>query len=412
MRYTGSAVACGCVARIPGGPQGQDGTKQQQRDDQLEEDHVRTIADLGSVGGRTDRMNVVESTRQYDRWLAQRVRIVARDLKLKHLRMAEDPFFFLRGTFYRWAQVWPQVCTDLSAAPRVLGVGDLHVENFGTWRDCEGRLVWGINDFDEAASLPYTNDLVRLCTSALIAIDAARLATPATRACESVLEGYTEALRKGGMPVVLAEHNRWLRDLALGRLKEQRAYWERLLALKPVATPLSSTQLGLLRQAMPERRLSFRVVHRQAGLGSLGRQRFTALADWRGGTIAREAKPLTSSAWGWMRGTQTRAVHYSRIISRAVRVPDPFLHVRDGWVVRRLAPDCSRIELERLAGVRDECKLLSMMGWETANVHLGTPGRRKLILSDLGRRKGDWLCKAALRMRAATVRDWREWRNR
>ncbi len=60
----------------------------------------------------------------------------------------------------------------------MLGVGDLHVENFGTWRDGEGRLIWGINDFDEATTLPYTNDLVRLCASALIAISESRLETP------------------------------------------------------------------------------------------------------------------------------------------------------------------------------------------------------------------------------------------
>jgi len=162
-------------------------------------------------------MNVVESTQAYDRWLAQRLRIVKRDLKLKHRRMAQDPFCFLRGSFYRWAEVWPQLCTQLAAAPRVLGIGDLHVENFGTWRDSEGRLVWGINDFDEAATVAYTNDLVRLCTSALIAIGESRLATPARRACDSVLEGYTESLRDGGLPVVLAERNRWLRDLAVGR---------------------------------------------------------------------------------------------------------------------------------------------------------------------------------------------------
>ena len=57
----------------------------------------------------------------------------------------------------------------LARAPRALAVGDLHVENFGTWRDVEGRLIWGINDFDEAWRLPYTNDLVRLATSALLA---------------------------------------------------------------------------------------------------------------------------------------------------------------------------------------------------------------------------------------------------
>jgi len=44
----------------------------------------------------------------------------------------------------------------------VLAVGDLDLENFGTWCDSLGRLAWGINDFDEAFPLPYTHDLVRL----------------------------------------------------------------------------------------------------------------------------------------------------------------------------------------------------------------------------------------------------------
>ena len=79
--------------------------------------------------------------------------------------MKESVFAFLRATYYRWIQVWPEVCPQLVSAATVLAIGDLHVENFGTWRDIEGRLVWGINDFDEAYPLPYTNDLVRLASS-------------------------------------------------------------------------------------------------------------------------------------------------------------------------------------------------------------------------------------------------------
>jgi uncharacterized protein (DUF2252 family) len=356
-------------------------------------------------------MNIVESTRHYDRWLAQRLpAVVKRDLRVKHQRMAQDAFSFLRATFYRWSQVWPQLCPELSKAPRVLGIGDLHLENFGTWRDGEGRLIWGVNDFDEAASLPYTNDLVRLCTSALIGIAQARLLTSARRACESVLEGYVESLRSGGMPVVLAEHNRWLRDLAVGRLKEQRTYWDKLLALKPVSTRPGPAVRRLLQGALPERRLEHRIVHRRAGLGSLGRQRFTALAHWRGGMVAREAKPLTTSAWWWLAGGEPRPIQYLKICRNAVRVADPFLAVKDGWVIRRLAPDCSRIELEHLLTVQDECKLLWMMGWETANVHLGSSQQRAAIISDLRSRKGDWLSVAARRMRAATSEDFRAWR--
>src|SRR5438876_5540886 len=152
-------------------------------------------------------MDIRQATKTYEDWLSRRMPLIEADLRLKHQRMAERPFPFLRATFYRWTQLWRQCCPALATAPTVLGVGDLHVENFGTWRDGEGRLVWGVNDFDEAATVAYTNDLVRLCTSALIAIGELRLATPERRACDSVLEGYTSSLQKGGMPVVLAERN-------------------------------------------------------------------------------------------------------------------------------------------------------------------------------------------------------------
>src|SRR5258705_6369609 len=176
-------------------------------------------------------MNVVESTQAYDRWLAQRLRIVKRDLKLKHRRMAQDPFCFLRGSFYRWAEVWPQLCTQLAAAPRVLGIGDLDVENFGTWRDAEGRLVWGVNDFDEAAAVPYTNDLVRLAASAWLAIEGGHLSLKAKDACAVILDGYRKSLAEHGHPFVLEEEHGWLRRIALGELRNPVLFWRKMDSL-------------------------------------------------------------------------------------------------------------------------------------------------------------------------------------
>src|SRR5579871_5998925 len=111
---------------------------------------------------------IQESTLHYEAWLAKQLTIVPQDLQLKHRSMAEGLFPFFRATFYRWMELWPSICRSLAKAPAVLAVGDLHIENFGTWRDCEGRLVWGVNDFDEVFKLPYTLDLVRLAASAHI----------------------------------------------------------------------------------------------------------------------------------------------------------------------------------------------------------------------------------------------------
>jgi uncharacterized protein (DUF2252 family) len=355
-------------------------------------------------------VDIREATRSFEHWLARQVPLVRADLDLKHRLMSEDVFSFLRATFYRWAQLWPDSCPELGHAPAVLAVGDLHVENFGTWRDAEGRLIWGVNDFDEVVSLPYTQDLVRLATSALLAVEESRLTLSARRGCESILEGYTESLRSGGGAAVLAEHYRWLRDLAVARLKDQRPFWDRMRSLRTVSGRLDERVRRLLAAAMPARGLEVRLAHRQAGAGSLGRLRVVALADWRGGMIAREAKPLAPSAWLWAQGARAVPPRYAEILKKVVRVPDPFLAVHGQWLIRRLAPDCSRIELASLPRGQDESRLLWMMGWETANMHLGSPRQRRSILADLGRRKVTWLAKAAERMSEAVAGDWRKWR--
>ena len=68
---------------------------------------------------------------------------------------ARDSKLFLRVTFYRWVEQWAKMCPRLAWQKEhvVLAVGDLHVENFGAWRDSRERLAWGVNDFDEACEV-------------------------------------------------------------------------------------------------------------------------------------------------------------------------------------------------------------------------------------------------------------------
>jgi len=61
---------------------------------------------------------------------------------------------------------------------------------------------------------------------------------------------------------------------------------------------------------------------------------------------------------------------------------------------------------------RDEQKLLWRMGYELANVHLGTRAGRARILADLHRRKPKWLRQSAETMVEATLTDWKEWRRK
>jgi uncharacterized protein (DUF2252 family) len=308
-------------------------------------------------------------------------------------------------------QLFPALCPQAAGAPAVLAVGDLHVENYGTWRDVEGRLVWGINDFDEAYSLPYTLDLARLAASAWLAIERGGLSLVPADACAAILEGYTKGMETGGEPFVLAEKHPLLREIATSRSRDPALFWERFEAL-PTVRPVPAKVMQLLKQAMPERGLAFRVAHRRAGMGSLGRERVTAIADWRGGKIAHEAKPLLPSACAWAAGSASREIYYMRIVSNSVRAPDPFLGAREGWVLRRLSPYCSRIELSQLPRGHDEEKLTRAMGRELANVHLGTRRAVAAVRRDLRQRKRGWLNQAARIMAEATVNEWKEWKEK
>src|SRR5436189_6471909 len=116
-------------------------------------------------------MDILAATRSYESWLAGQTNLYQPDLDYKHRQMAacDDPFPFFRGTYYRWVQRWAEAAGDLADSPVVLAVGDLHVENFGTWRDADGRLCWGTNDFDEADRLPSAPALARLAPTVRLA---------------------------------------------------------------------------------------------------------------------------------------------------------------------------------------------------------------------------------------------------
>jgi Uncharacterized protein conserved in bacteria (DUF2252) len=355
-------------------------------------------------------MNIVKATDAYETWLAERMPLLADDLEYKHERMAADEFEFMRATFYRWVQLWAKHCESLHDASEVLSVGDLHTDNFGSWRDIEGRLVWGINDFDEAYPLPYAFDLVRLATSAYLAATAAFGSAQMDSICKAILSGYREGLKFKGAPFVLAEEYGWLRDLVMEDLKEPKRFWEKLESIPPLADPAPDEVIAIIDSSHPRPGLPNRLGHRTAGLGSLGRRRYLALMRLDNAFAAREAKELTASACLWAGQDQgSSAILYSAILANAVRSPDPFLIIRDRWVVRRLSPDYSRIDLTQLSESNLDM-ILNAMGWETSNIHLGSgEDRAKEIRKDLKDRGKDWLVTAAEAMHEATLEDFYNW---
>jgi hypothetical protein len=67
-------------------------------------------------------MNIHKATKRYENWMRSCTAVIEAHLRLKHKRMRESPFLFFRGTFYRWAQLWPKVCSGLRDVPLYVGV--------------------------------------------------------------------------------------------------------------------------------------------------------------------------------------------------------------------------------------------------------------------------------------------------
>jgi uncharacterized protein (DUF2252 family) len=87
--------------------------------------------------------------------------------RTKFRKMAADPFAFYRGSacvFYADVSERDDPWAD-ERTSRVWIQGDLHAENFGTYMDGDGVLIFDVNDFDEAYVGHFTWDVTRFAAS-------------------------------------------------------------------------------------------------------------------------------------------------------------------------------------------------------------------------------------------------------
>ena len=132
-------------------------------------------------------------------------------LKLQNLR--RDPFSFFRGTaplFYRtWAA--PK---SFTTAPKVLACGDLHLENFGSYKGDNRLVYFDLSDFDEGCVAPLTFDVVRFLSSVLVG---AKYLNVGEKQANSLLAGFLDTYASA----IMSTKPRWVeRATATGPVKE------------------------------------------------------------------------------------------------------------------------------------------------------------------------------------------------
>lgn len=117
---------------------------------------------------------------------------VARKYKI----LTKDPFSFFRGTNQLFFEDLTKGTFPVS--PVCWICGDLHLENFGSYKGDNRLVYFDINDFDESMLAPAEYDLVRFITSILVAFDELKITDQeAVKACKIFLQVYSKILADG-----------------------------------------------------------------------------------------------------------------------------------------------------------------------------------------------------------------------
>jgi uncharacterized protein (DUF2252 family) len=340
-------------------------------------------------------------------------------VRLKVARMAASPFAFFRGTFHLFARdlfdrsMEPLPALSTTGADLDL-VGDIHSENYGTFKAADGRVHYDVNDFDETTRGRFTFDVARLATSLFLAARERGLSVH-----ESVpmllefLQAYAAAVqhlvKKGGPGPDAVEGtpsgSRAVDDL-LGEMASQKrpAFIEKL-------TECDGKRRRLVRgkqyynlpddEAAQARRLveDYRkrpgapsgpdgyyavedVAGRVAGIGSMGRFRYAVLIAGKGTAEARnivlEFKESLPSAYdtcrqrnpGPPKGRAERVVTVQR---RSQAASSAFLGVAtDGEVsfqAREISPHAERLDFKKLRGAGDVTEVAALQAKILARIH-------------------------------------------
>lgn len=372
-------------------------------------------------------------------------------LALKYRAMRAGRFAFFRGTCHLFYDRLVEAGFDADAPP-AWSCGDLHLENFGSYKGGNRLVYFDINDFDEAALAPATWDLVRLAASVHVGLEE-QGAAPAEAAMLAgrLVAAYAAALANGKAAWIERDAAQGVAGELLARLRARRradflasrtrlvkkrrrllADGVRMLAPTEGERERVTAFMAQFAAAQPhpvlERPDFYRVLdvaRRIAGTGSLGVARYVVLVEGHGSPDRNylfDLKQASHSSLGAVfRGLQPRwageAQRIATLQDRMQPVTAAYLHpvTFDGrpFVLRALQPSEDRLPFARIrehAGMAG-CAM-DVMGRCLAWAQLRSAGRQgsadaDALIAFASRRK--WrreVAAAAAAMARQAVLDW------
>ena len=341
-------------------------------------------------------------------------------LVMKYRNMRTSPFVFLRGTCHLFYQRLPKN-SIFKTAPLTWNCGDLHLENFGSYKGDNRLSYFDMNDFDEAAIAPLTWELVRLLTSILVGAESISASQyEAYSLCETLVDAYATALTHGKATWVERETSHGIIHQLLNDLRERdrATYLNRRTTIKgrgkhrqrvinidgKKALAATDEQRAIVTKAIgdyadtqpnPEFFKIIDIARRIAGTGSLGVDRFAILVEGKGspdGNYLLDLKNALPSALAHNCSIRqpkwpTEAHRVVDIERRMQAVSMAFLTAvkigKEGYILRALQPTEDRISLSRKEHTMQELhKTIACLGNIVASAHLRSAGRDGSAIAD------------------------------
>lgn len=335
----------------------------------------------------------------------------------KYAAMRENVFRFFRGTCHLFND-------DLGAepfigqGPRTWNVGDLHIENFGSFKADNRVAYFDLNDFDESILAPNLADLARITCSLFVAGSTLELNEAEIEQLVTTLtDTYAQTLAKGYIRSLEQDTARGIVGQFLRKVefRKRRAFLKSRLHYKkhgvrfrkhdPRTSPIDletrwavESAVHVWAQTQPDPTFFdvLDVAHRMAGTGSLGIDRYILLVrGWgeRGKEYLLDLKQAVPSSLqnqlanyqpAWASEAQRIVEVQKRIQAASPALLHPLIFP-DGtsYVLRELQPLEDRIALAGLVGrPRKQLSLMTTMGQLCGWGHLRASGRQGSAIAD------------------------------
>lgn len=337
-------------------------------------------------------------------------------LALKYQKMRSSPFGFLRASCHLFYARVPK--TELfKAAPLTWICGDLHLENFGSYKGNNRLSYFDLNDFDEAALAPASWELLRMLTSLLVGAESLSIQPSDSRAlCSIFLNSYAATLAAGKAYWVESETAQgMIRELLVGLTNRKRVDFlqsrtllkgkKRVLKLDgkkalAVSDPQRKAVTDFMArfaktQTEPEFFKVLDVARRIAGTGSLGVNRYAILVAGKGtpdghylldlkqALESSVATHFLSSQPQWPSEAHRIVEIQRRMQAVSVALLQPVRLGEDSYVIRELQPQEDRVSLDRTHQTLEELELVVRnMGQMLAWAQLRSAGRQGSAIAD------------------------------